>query len=192
MVLKIAEVLGTDANSLIYGPLVPESRKKERKRLWTMGSLCVLLCMVYGLARCFAKTGDIYSWSHPVTICRLIVLPAVFALLEWIIFQILGIFCGLKPMKSPSRKIGRSIVWCAAGALGIYLVPEAVFILIAWIRSLQADSLEMSFSLGAVYNSISFYVTLVSLRFPFVYSVLGGLFWLVWIPCSGNPGTDEK
>ena len=83
-------------------------------------------------------------------------------------------------------------MWCAAGALGIYLVPEAVFILIAWIRSLQADSLEMSFSLGAVYNSISFYVTLVSLRFPFVYSVLGGLFWLVWIPCSGNPGTDEK
>ena len=58
MVLKIAEALDTDTNSIIYGLSVPESKKQAYRRLRIMGCICALLCVAYGLVRYLSKTGE--------------------------------------------------------------------------------------------------------------------------------------
>ena len=192
MVLKIAEALDTDANSIIYGLSVPESKKQAYKWCWIMGGVCALLCVVYCMVQYFAKTGDIYHVHRLVLICKILVLPAMFALLGWILLQLLGMFCGLKPLISCLRKSGKILLWCVMGVLGIFLIPFAIFEFVVWIYSAHADSINMTFSLGEFYNTVSFYCILATFQFPFIYSVLGGLFWLLGIPNAGKLKADEK
>ena len=100
--------------------------------------------------------------------------------------HLLGLFCNLKPLNLKRLRTGKCLLWAAAGVMAVLLIPYDVFNIAVMIRSIGVKSLSMSFPYIPVYSELFYRLLPATLRFPFLYSILGGLFWLMGIPKTGK------
>lgn len=121
MLVKMAEIFGTDVNTLIYGPPVPVDKKREYWKLGLVGAALAVL----GIATAMLMKSGIVRWCYhrfidlPLMIVYLIVYPGLYLMLGWFIMQIAGLFFGAK------KSCGKYILICRkilVGILILYLV----------------------------------------------------------------------
>lgn len=131
MVIKIAEVLETDANTILYGiPTPPERKAGIRKICYAAAALLILLPL-------YAWLGDITDWYHynmyvvwPRLLLIIFLTPAVFLLLGWTMMQAVAVFSNLTPVTGTvARRIRLSILLFSV----IYLVVLLPFLISLWI-----------------------------------------------------------
>lgn len=176
MVIKIAEVLDTDANTILYGIPTPPERKAEiRKLCYAAAALLILLPM-------YAWLGDITDWYHynmyvawPRLLVIIFLTPAVFLLLGWTMTQALGSFAKLAPVTgTAARWVRLSILLFSV----IYLVVLLPFLISLWIPlKLPRIWIQMGYALmGALPGSI------MILDRSVLFFLCGILLWLFRYP----------
>lgn len=102
MVVKIAEILETDANTILYGIPAPPERKADIRRLIIAACILTILIPLYLWA---GNLADWYANSRYVVWPRLLLgmfaSPALFLLAGWTLMQAMGTFTKLSPLTNP-------------------------------------------------------------------------------------------
>ena len=182
MLLRIADVLNTDVNTILYGVTVPESKRNAYNRLWAALGILAGSVIAYMLIYVISKQ-DIFNYHGLLQIGKLLFLPVAAFLSGWILLHTLGMFCNLKQLEGRKRKVCKIVLWSCTGIIAVSILPHVVFSIVSVIRSLTEDSYSMSMGFP-VWSQISHAVVLVTYRFPFLYTVLGGAFWMAGIPAK--------
>ena len=173
MVMKIAEALETDANTLLYGIPTPPERRSDIRKLIIAAAAALLLFPLYFWA------GGIPDWYRssrylvwPKLLLGIFVTPVPFALLGWTLMQAIGTFTKLEPVRN--KFIPRVIL-----ALGIFYLA----VMIPFVVSIFAE-----ISLPAFWNRMVFGLLGALPGMPFqvnrglVCFLLGVLLWLFPLP----------
>lgn len=131
MLLRIAELLGVDANTVLYGPPVPESRKAEYRKTALYIGLTVLLGLgVLLLTASLRKINTVYlnqGWNLALISGWLV--PGWKLLLGYSAMQLLHTAVGVNRLKKPGAQYVR---WGVMAFLVFYVVlilPLSVYMI---------------------------------------------------------------
>ena len=183
MLLRIAEILETDVNTIIYGPSVPQSKKDSYKWLTiSAGVLFVLSVLYFTLVILFPKATSFGVEVSIRQINKIMLLPALMFVLGWFLMQCLGTFSTLQQIRPEKGKALRVVVLIVLGLFVVVPIPYIVFFAVAGYRSHVYHSVSMTFPYIPVYQEIYRALELAIYKAPFLYTVLGGLTWLFGIP----------
>jgi len=182
MLLKIAEILEADVNAVIYGPPLPQSKKTARK--WAVASsaatsICFFLYFTVNAVFDGADYGYMFSIR---SINRLAVLPVSMFLLGWSLLCLLSLLSGLEQIKKERVKIVRLVLLVVGCVLAVIPVPYIIFFGISIYRVISTSSVSMVFPYIPVYHEIFMGILQLIYHAPFVYTILGSLFWLFGLP----------
>lgn len=184
MLVKIAEVLGTDVNTVIYGTPIPEKKKQALRHLM-IASLVLLISGAAYLIMNNIFTGQ-YYWRYvvPRIINDQVLRPVVMFLLGWTLFQGIGVSSGLKPYDTPWSKYAKYVLWSILCILIAAPAPYYVWLTIYLIRRCLTSGVAMQFPYIPVYQELTFGIMDMAKNAPFVYCLLGAMFWLFRFPRS--------
>lgn len=184
MIMKIAEIFETDANAVLYGPPIPEDKKKECKKLYI--AIGILLCV--GLLYYLGLYLDILTGNGPWQttyfvpysryIVKLLFHPILFFLMGWCLLQLISIPTRLKPLRSKWSHLLRAMVLSLTIFLAIIPIPYVIFMSVATYHSLVNSSVSLRFPHIPVYSEIATYVMKMIVANPAVYVLIGGAYWL--------------
>lgn len=183
MLLRIAEVLGTDANAIFYGPPVPQS-KKDGKR-WLIISGCVLagLAALYWVLCILFPKESLWGWQHSIRLInQLIMIPAVMFSLGWFLTHCLSVVGNLQQLQYERTKAARVIALILFGLLVLIPAPIIVFYIVVAYRSYAYASFSMTFPYIPVYRELFEMILYMIGKIPFVYIIFGSVAWLLGLP----------
>lgn len=180
---RIAEILQTDVNTLIYGPPVPESKKTAYRYLALSAGIMVLAWAAYiAVILLFPAKG----YAGYIYLIRLmnkeILLPLGMFLLGWVLLHGLSLFTGLRQLTGKQAKLGRSIVLAVGCAAAVLPIPFHIWSTVAMVRSYLYGSVSMSFPYIPVYQELLRALLYAAHELSFLYTILGGLCWLFALP----------
>lgn len=176
MVVKIAEVLETDANTILYGIPAPPERKAEIKKLCLGAAALLVLLPLY------VWLGDIADWYTstmyviwPKFLVGVFLTPAVFLLLGWTLMQSLGTFTKLSPLFGNASRWARLSVYVFAALYLAILIPIVLGIWFPWHVPVFWQKLALAL-LGALPNQLQL------LDRSILFFLSGILLWLFRLP----------
>jgi len=195
MLMKIAEVLDTDMNSVLYGLTVPEAVKREKRlqmrRLLAGGTGFLLLLITLVILTPIGKYLR-HNWYYQGVyfLTKLIMKPALFLLLGWILLQ--GAMM-LLPAK-PEFPRGRYVHWgilAVLGFLAIFNVPFAVYSLLP--NEVVGNSFPLVYIPG--YTELMWPIWEITDRHSYLFLLLGAA-WRFFKPpvqkAEEMPDTEEN
>ena len=193
MLLRIAEILETDVNTIIYGPPVPQSKKDSYKWLAiSTGALLVLSVLYFTLASLFPKATSFGVEVSIRQINKIMLLPALMFVLGWFLMQCLGTFSTLQQIRPEKGKALCVVVSIVLGLFVVVPIPYIVFFAVAGYRSHVYHSVSMTFPYIPVYQEIYRALELAIYKAPFVYTIFGSLAWLFGIPRVKSKHADTE
>lgn len=184
MLLKIAEVLETDITVIIYGPPLPQSKKDNYKWLAIGTGVTLLLGIVYWvLQNAFTSGPGLYGYRFSARLLNLLTfLPAFMFALGWSLMHILSIFSSLRQLHPQKIRIARVTTLVLLVLFMAIPLPYIVWLGVAFYRSYTYHSVSMSFPYIPVYQEAFNAIYLALEHAPFVYTILGGVFWVLGFP----------
>ena len=192
MLVKMAEVLDTDVNSLLYGIPNSENHKKEL-RAFLHG---VFACAVTGLPFIFwDKAAELSRRAvpGPRIILQFIVLPIFLLILAWAFMQDISL---VTKAKRPIAKWGKYIYWSLLLILAVYfilLLPQTMHIVKSYTVHQYMDSLSpplglrgsFSYSIDCL-NMLMGHVGLFFGSKQYLFFAVGVLLWIFELRGSGQ------
>jgi len=129
MLIRIAECLDTDVNTVLYG--IPQQRNKRKRILQTC--LCVggavLVSVVFSaLDRVAVSYRNHHFEMLPYFLSLLFGRPLVHTVWGWTIVQCVSNFTGLKPLHARTAKKLRWVLWGIAALYLAVVIPELICI----------------------------------------------------------------
>lgn len=124
MVIKIAEVLETDANTILYGIPAPPERKTDLRKL------LIAACALVVLIPLHSWVGNITEWYRqtwyvvwPKLLLGIFLTPPLFLLMGWTLMQTLGTFTKLSPVVNHASRWVRRLMYVAGVLYLAILIP---------------------------------------------------------------------
>lgn len=155
MLVKIAEILGTDANTVLYGLPVPPDRQRALKHLTITGGGFFALLTVLLILRPIANSLAVNEFRVALSFwLRYIVSPVLWSLGGYGLMTLMKLALNLRPRQAPWARwvrIGLLAIW---GFCLLLMVPSGIFHIVADIRAELYSEVQMHFSMGAVLNGI--------------------------------------
>ena len=181
MLVKIGEILDTDVNTIIYGPPVPQS--KRASYIWAVASSALLAVTVILYFVFTVLIEDIPFHHYHLTIFakalnKEILIPTAMFLLGWILLHGLSLFSGLRQLHGKCVKPFKIALLIILAILVFIPLPCNCWYF--WI--IICDIRNSSFNYGPVYMKILWAIQHVIYHAPFLYAILGGLFWVFCLP----------
>lgn len=192
MLVTIAEVLKVDVKELLYGPVVPPDRRRERRLLLVGCGLVVLLGVTAAVVLQPPSPIHIYNFQTAV---RILVIPLLYALLAWTALQACGLFLKASPLRRPWAAWGRRALLVLLLAYLVLMVPLAVHLIRSGLELLalrqQGDpySYSSSYDIHPLWNQATMFVVRYITTRPVLFLPLGGLLWAFGFP--SKKGTPE-
>lgn len=182
MLLRIAEVLETDVNTILYGPPIPQSKKESYKWLILSGSILAVVTAVY-LVMCDLFPKDaLWGYQHSFRVVnQMTMLPAVMFALGWFLTHCLS-FCGLQQLRCKGFRVVRFVALVILVLLAVIPIPMVVYYGVVAYRSYAYNSVSMVFPYIPVYREAFNAVLFMIARIPFVYILFGSIAWLLGLP----------
>lgn len=111
MLTKIAEVLGTDANTVIYGK-EPERLQREKRKLAVAGFVTLALAVLwFWLEPVFKAHKQTTYDTVPLILLHILVFPSLLMMIGWSAMQGSHVFLGARRPKGEwTRFVGRGIL----------------------------------------------------------------------------------
>lgn len=132
--VRLSELLGTDASTLIYGPPVPPDRKAAQKKTVVMVFCAVAagitLRYLTGYAVRIERT--LYQMI-PIFLCRLVLLPAYCSLIGAVLMQCISLMTEVRHLS------GRSGRWIHGILMGFFLCYDLICIVLLLSMCFQSD-----------------------------------------------------
>lgn len=171
MLARIAEVLQTDANTVIYGPPVPISKKKEYIRAAVCAVILVLLALpIPWMNRITGRIQGLQFIIWPRYLLVIYYLPLCLLVMGWEAMQVLSLFTKLEPLQTPKRK------WLLAGCLLFLLL----YILMALLMILPFT--KPRWLLYTLYFMLGVWPEGIAINWAYLLFPAGALLWLCGIP----------
>lgn len=127
MLMKLAEILDTDVNTLLYGIPVSPDKKKERKRLIISASLLLILYIFYYWYGSFARKW-LRDYLDPALQLNsvMVFFPILMLLSGFVLFQAAAVFCGAKSLKIKWKKYIHYTLLAIIIIYGIIVLPFCI------------------------------------------------------------------
>ena len=181
--LRIAEVLETDVNAIIYGPPIPQSKKDSYKWLILSGSILTVVTTLYFVLCVLYPKDSFWVYQHSIRVMnQLTLLPAFMFMLGWFLTHCLSVFGNLRQLRPNRGKLLRIIAMAVLGLLVLIPVPMVIFYAVAAYRSCVYGFASMTFPRIPVYQEAFQAVLFMIGKIPFVYIIFGGVAWLLGLP----------
>lgn len=180
MLIRIAETLGTDVNTVLYGIPVPKDRKQDRRRLiWGLvlsGVLAAAVIAIYILHRCLGPRYNLYSMGF----AKIAVLPFGYTVWGWTALQLAGFLLHARPRVKVWMRYVR---WALLLVLAVCLVWAAAFT--GWsvyvsILGLLRDSVSESF--GFLRHLTLLFIQIHDKGLTPLFLLPGAALWLLGFP----------
>ena len=185
MLLKIAEVLETDVNTIIYGPPVPQSKRDSYRWLAISAITLLAVSILYTTLYFLFPKETSYGYELSLRIInKLAVLPVVMFVLGWFLIHCLSTFCTLNQLCAKKVKVFQIIMLIVLGLVILIPIPYIIFYGVAGYRSSVYHSVSMHFPYIPVYQEVYRALEIVIYKAPFVYTILGSICWLLGLPSS--------
>ena len=173
-ILRIAEVFGTDANTVLYGLPVPEGRKSANIRTAVGAGLTVVLgaayCWVAPLVKNYQRaTYDPCYVTVPAAVLR----PLLLLLVGWMLVQALSM---AMPVKAPQKPWARRLRW------GVLAVTLCGLLLPSIPYALLLFNVKLLYVLPDFLQSFLRETVLAIVNYPYVYPLLGAALRLLDFP----------
>lgn len=182
MVIKIAEVLGTDANAVIYGPPVPESKSSAIR--WLLISVSALgICGLADLLLFFGLSDDTLRRYPAINLLRdLLLQPVSLFLLGWTVCHILGMLSVVKPLKADWAQNASVALLIILAVFLIVPAPYIIWLGTGLIGQLAQGTVSLTFPYIPVYSQVVAGIMKISTGFPLAFFLLGVLTWICELP----------
>lgn len=170
--VRIAEALKTDPNSLIYGLPQPKDRKKDL--IWLCAQAAALAALAAAVLFLTPVADKILKHEFDVLPGLAIVFcmkPCLFFLLGWTVMHAVFLAFRIEP---PRRRWVNWVHGILLGLLAVYLILMAPHY-IAWIVSYAGPGASLGWSFGPVWNKLSFWLLVKSAPYLSVAFLLLGL-----------------
>lgn len=180
MLTRIADVLGTDVNALIYGIPTPPDRKRQ---MTLTGICCIVTLVLWILFVWLDKIFYVYKGIHydvrPTMLLLTVYRPVFYLILGWTLMQLLGCFTNLHPFQHPKTRIARICIW---GLLCFFFLVES-----PWIVNCFVDV-----SIPLWWQHFALFFMGGSAKLPWLDLsplplLLGAALWLCGFPRSAKP-----
>ena len=183
--MQIAKILDTDMDSILYGPPMPEELRRARKCCLPSAIVFAVLTVFYfSLSPLCYELASVHYIVLPRSLMQLLVRPAVYFTLGWLLCRLGMAFCKLRPLAGKvalGLRRGLTILLCVCGAI---LLPLLVLYTLAFIRDLSGGNYELTLSIP-VYNQVSFALYYVLTKCPAILTPIGAL-----LSACTAPGDD--
>ena len=176
-ILHLAEIFGADANAVLYGPPVPESRRRAVSRAVVGGGMTAMLWTGFLLLRRWVTALVTYNYQ----ILPGVILSVCWKPLMWgvTLLQLLSLVISIKPPKTVGAHRARLILIIIAFGGILLSVIDCVLVFSTAYRVLPL-LLQKLFSL----------VLYFSLKSSFIYPFLGIALRLLGFPSERDASPD--
>jgi len=179
MVMQIAQVLETDANTVLYGPQTMSNRERDLRALFISGVICLILTVLIVLFSPIAKEwGQTRFWIAPIALLRTTLVPAQKLFLGWTAMHGLWVLLKIKPLQYGwCMLLRRMLLWLTTAVL-LSLLPYVLYSGLTTAGYFLNTAIRFDFSFGGLYK---LWVPFV-MKYPNLFAVLGALLRIFEIP----------
>lgn len=178
-ILKIAEILETDANTVFYGPATPPDQKAAYRKLIIGGIVLVLLVAALVYLTPIAKYLKSYRYLMGLNSFLLAVLnPVILFLFGWLLMCGLSLLLKFKPLAGRWVKYAKWTLVAVLCLLLIFSLPFTVYAIVGDYLALTEGSVSLTFPNIPVLSDVSMWVWIANAKAPAAYALLGGALWL--------------
>lgn len=200
MVIRIAEVLEVDANTVLYGPPIPQSRTAKIKQL-----VLLLVITFPGIRICLDLIHILFfeDWFHfPDWVYLLFMNPIILLVFGWALMQGLSLFFDIKPLQLSKAKYVRYLLYVILVFNLLLLIPYLVFAVVTLaLRINDTSSLPAIvhrteamryFRSFPVYRALSDTAIHLSNNYYYLYALPGIILWLTGFPKHREKQLDRQ
>lgn len=191
MLVKMAEIFGTDVNTLIYGPPVPVDRKREYWKLGIVAAIATIITISLILLPKteFAVWCRRFYFTLPASTLYMYIQPALYIMLGWLVMQFAGLFLGAKQFRGKYISLCRRIIIVFLIAYLILLLPVFIEEIIETMQWWHAHQMNMEYSHGPEDtlipeilrrpgSNIWLWLLLTKGKYNLIYLFVGIFFWV--------------
>ena len=183
MLVRIGEILGTDVNTLIYGPPTPEKKKLAIRRLIVGITLLAVLVAVYILIAPYVRQSANFRYHYLPAYCRdLLLEPLLMFTFGWVLMQGAGILLNAEPLKKAWVKYAKLALIVVFVFLAVEIIPFLGWQIHDFIELEKMRGQEYSYHSQYPYIPLLQQTLMLTINYPAVYTLLGALAWLFGIP----------
>lgn len=185
MMMKIAQVLETDPNTLLYGPQVAPAEKSRRPYILLAAGAAVFAVLLAGYFLLLPLVNTLYRFhflAPPWWMMLSLYRPLLGLSFGWLLLQGLSVLVKFKPLAfSWTRWVRRGILALLAG-IALFLLPLAIHAVCC--RFILETNNSYSLLLPQWYSlPLMYWVSLCSYA-QFLFPLLGGALWLFGFPAE--------
>lgn len=180
MIVRIGEVLDADANTVIYG--IPEEMDKRRKyrRILLLTGILVLVSVLFAWLNAVKKELRNDTWfCLPFALVRYFGLPAVWMLAGWWLMDVQSLLISYRQWDQPFIRYVRIALATLLTIAFVILLVQVVYTGIGDYLRYTTDGFELTYPSIPV---LSYLVTMVTYRYPMIYSFFGIIFRFIGLP----------
>lgn len=190
MLIKIAETLGTDANTVLYGiPTAPEKRRTVKRTAMAGGIFLALLIATLILAPIAQRMAYNQYRTTLHYFLNYMVIPGLWALGGFSMMETVKLALNGSFRKVPGAKWIRLGIWCFWGVCLALVLPHGIVGIVSDFLFMRDGQVSLSFSMGTVLDWLSFRVIQLARYGRPVFLISGILFSLL---CSGPGETQQR
>lgn len=190
MVCKIAEVLGVDANTVLYGTETHRGQRRELRRFIISGIILAVMAGVYYSLYPLCRDWYRFFITAPRLTLETLWAPVMAGVFGWWIMQGAALRLKAKPLeKSWTCKARRILLGVLLFGIAV-MIPYLIFWAVGDYRMLRYDSVSMSFPYIPVYSDFAYGLIGLHHRAAWLYALPGALLWVFGFP--GDKETDNS
>lgn len=180
-VIKLAEILETDTNSILYGLPQPVSKKFEFTVMIRNTALFLTLSILYIVLEIsfFSKSDTYFQYILPKYLANMTLRPAIMFLLGWVLFSVIQFIGNWQLRNNRWLKAAKITLRIILVLLVVIPIPQLVFTVVSMVHAALYNGTSLSMQLIPVYREVMWFVLWLMMKHPLIYSVLGGLLRLV-------------
>ena len=175
MILRIAEILDTDANTVFYGIPTPPDRRKAYRRLILCAGILAILFVAYQITIPIAE--ELQQKYFRVGLQYLLLLyirPIMLLLFGWGLLQGLSVILQFKELNGNWVKICKWVLLGTTILLLTSTLPWMIFIGYGDYLAATTNSVMLSSPDIPVFNEIGLFTMMIDMKAPAMYLLIGG------------------
>ena len=182
MVCKIAEALGVDANTVLYGA-APSRVKRDLLRFGVATAiLCVMIGTYYLCKPLFREWSRLYFIVSPNAVLATLWGPLTAVVGGWWLMQAAALLLKTRPLDKPWVKyVRRTLLGLLIGCIAV-LLPYLIFWILGDFRLLRDGAVNMVFEYIPLLSDLAYGLIRINPDAAAVYGVLGVLLWVTGFP----------
>ena len=180
MIVRIGEILNTDANTVIYG--IQEAMDNRRKycRVLILTGVLLVTSVLFVWLNTVTKEQRNDSWlCLPFDLMRYLGLPTVWMLAGWWMMDLLSLLICYKRWDQPFIRYVRIALLCLLLVVFAILLVQVVYTGIGDYLRYTTDGFELTYPLIPL---LSYSAVTVTYRYPMIYSFFGIVFRFIGLP----------